>query len=83
MVCENRAILEEDRMVEQSIYQDLEESNIQLGFQELNEFYYGLFGISDCSAQVSDGQPKPKLPLLSRGSDPTLAKRFEDELNGT
>ena len=25
-------------------------------------------------------QPRPKLPLLSGGKDPTLAERFEDEL---
>jgi hypothetical protein len=27
-------------------------------------------------------QPRPRLPLLSGGKDPTLAERFEEELNG-
>lgn len=28
-------------------------------------------------------QPRPRLPLLSEGKDPTLAERFEDELHGS
>lgn len=51
--------------------------------QELNEIYYRTWGIVHHSARVSGDQPKPKLPLLSKGNDPTLAKRFEDKLNGT
>lgn len=34
----------------------------------------------------SEGRPKqphPKVPLLSRGKDPTLAERFEEELHGS
>ena len=31
------------------------------------------------SAQTSS-QPRPKLPLLSNGKDPTLGERFEEEL---
>lgn len=27
-------------------------------------------------------QPRPRLPLLSGGKDPTLAERFEEELYG-
>ncbi len=27
-------------------------------------------------------QPRPRLPLLSGGKDPTLAERFEEELHG-
>jgi hypothetical protein len=29
---------------------------------------------------VSGRQPRPKVPLLSGGKDPTLAERFEEEL---
>ncbi|MBA2691953.1 MAG: hypothetical protein H0U65_05590 [Rubrobacter sp.] len=29
-----------------------------------------------------DEQPRPRLPLLSGGKDPTLAERFEEELHG-
>lgn len=50
--------------------------------RELNELYYRRWGIDVRFTQVSDNQPKPKLPLLSRGNDPTLAKHFEDKLNG-
>ncbi|CAN5910221.1 hypothetical protein BH23ACT11_BH23ACT11_12720 [soil metagenome] len=28
-------------------------------------------------------QPRPKVPLLSKGKDPTLAERFEEELHGS
>lgn len=28
-------------------------------------------------------QPRPKVPLLSKGKDPTLAERFEEELQGS
>lgn len=28
-----------------------------------------------------DEQPKPRVPLLSGGSDPTLGKKFEEELH--
>lgn len=28
-------------------------------------------------------QPTPRLPLLPPGNDPTLARRFEDELHGS
>lgn len=39
------------------------------------------------SAEAADGkreeQPRPKVPLLSRGKDPTLAERFEEELHGS
>ncbi len=39
------------------------------------------------SAETTDGQrpkqPRPKVPLLSRGKDPTLAERFEEELHGS
>ncbi|CAN5686482.1 hypothetical protein BH24ACT21_BH24ACT21_07580 [soil metagenome] len=49
--------------------------------QELNEFYNRLWGINDRSIRISDDQPKPKLPLISKGSDPKLAKHFEYKLN--
>ncbi len=29
---------------------------------------------------VGGGQPRPKVPLLSGGKDPTLGERFEEEL---
>ncbi len=39
------------------------------------------------SAEATDGQrpkqPRPKVPLLSRGKDPTLAEHFEEELHGS
>lgn len=28
-------------------------------------------------------QPRPRVPLLSKGKDPTLAERFEEELHGS
>ncbi len=28
-----------------------------------------------------DGQPRPRLPLLSGGKNPNLAERFEEELH--
>lgn len=31
-------------------------------------------------AAQADKQPRPKIPLLSGGKDPTLAERFEEEL---
>lgn len=35
------------------------------------------------SSEEHSKQPRPKVPLLSRGKDPTLAERFEEELHGS
>lgn len=64
-------------MVEQFTKETIHEA------QELNELYYRRWAIKDRSTRVSDDQPKPRLPLLSKGSDPELAKYFEDKLNGS
>lgn len=34
----------------------------------------------DSEAGKDSQQPRPKVPLLSGGKDPTLGERFEDEL---
>lgn len=33
--------------------------------------------------KIRGEQPRPKVPLLSGGKDPTLAERFEEELHGS
>lgn len=41
---------------------------------------YGADLVSPGHVAPADEQPRPKVPLLSGGSDPTLGKRFEEEL---
>lgn len=41
---------------------------------------YGADLVSPGHIAPADEQPRPKVPLLSGGSDPTLGKRFEEEL---
>lgn len=33
------------------------------------------------ATSAREGQPRPRVPLLSGGSDPTLGERFEEELH--
>jgi len=37
---------------------------------------------TDGERKDAGNQPRPRLPLLSGGKDPTLAERFEEELHG-
>ena len=41
---------------------------------------YGRSVSGDVAITDQSGQPKPKVPLLSGGDDPTLGRRFEEEL---
>lgn len=53
---------------------------------ELSEVLECLVKLQRRESQSEKGarkQPRPRVPLLTGGKDPTLAERFEDELHGS